>query len=149
MRAVGPPEPDQLVARVLQALEPDRSTTPEARVLRVALAAVGLVQLAAAVPQLLGGDDALSAHATRHLGSFSAALAVGFVYTALRPRRIGGFLPVVATLSICLVVTACVDVVSGRTPIVAESSHLLEVAGLTLLGVLWRLERPARRPPDR
>jgi predicted anti-sigma-YlaC factor YlaD len=148
LHAVSPTQSEQLWDRVLHALEPDRSTSPEARTLRVALAVVGVVQLGVAIPQLLADHGSgLSAHATRHLGSFSAALAVGFVYSALRPRRLGGFLPVVATLSICLVITACIDVVTGRTPIFSETSHLLEVMGLVLLGLLWRLERP-RRPPS-
>jgi predicted anti-sigma-YlaC factor YlaD len=147
LRAVGTPANDQLWDRVINALEPDRSTSPEARTLRVALAVVAVVQLAAAIPQLLAGHGTgLSAHAARHAGSFSAALAVGFVYSALRPRRLGGFLPVVAALSICLVITACIDVFTGRTPIFSETSHLLEVMGLVLLGLLWRLERPQHRP---
>jgi predicted anti-sigma-YlaC factor YlaD len=151
----GPPvrglttDSDGLVQRVMHALEPDRSTSRQARALRISLVVIGIVQFAAAVPLLLGHDtDGLSEHATRHLGSYSAAIAAGFIYTALRPRRIGGFLPVVAVLAGCLVVTGVIDIADGHTGAVAESSHLIEVLGLIILGLITHLERPRRAPSD-
>jgi predicted anti-sigma-YlaC factor YlaD len=155
--AIGPaPSPGgALTGRVLAALEPDRSTTPQARGIRIALVVVALVQGAVAIPELLHAGGGLPAHQSRHLGVFSLALAGGFLYTALRPRRAGAMLPIATLLGIGLVVTAVLDAAAGRTPITAESPHLLEVLGLVLVWMLTRLERPRPRvpyplrPPDR
>ena len=133
---------DTVAGRVLAAIEPDRSTAPETRFVRVALFTVALGQAAVAVAQLLAGGGGLSAHQQRHLGVFSLALAVGFAYTALRPRRVGALLPLAGALAFGLVVTGIIDVAAGRTPIAGESAHLLDVAGLTLLWILVQLERP-------
>lgn len=136
---------DSVVHRVFAALEPDRSTAPETRFVRIALFAVAVGQAAIAIPQLLDGGGGLAAHQSRHVGVFSLALAVGFAYTALRPRRVGALLPFAAALTVGLVVTAVVDATAGRTPIAGESAHLLDVVGLTLMWVLIRLERPRPR----
>lgn len=105
--------------------------------LRVGLAIVGLLQLVLALPALLLGQDAgAPVHVARELGSFDAALAVGFVLAARRPARAAGLLPVVAALAACLVATAGLDVAAGRTPAVGETIHLLDLIGL---GLLWRL----------
>jgi predicted anti-sigma-YlaC factor YlaD len=135
-------EPTGVVDRVLSALEPDRSTSPESKFLRVLLGVVGIVGIVQSVPDLFAPGDGVNAHASRHLGVFMAALAVGFVYTALRPRRIGGLLPVAAVLSAGLVVTAVIDVASGRTPLVGETAHIVEIVGLAVMWILTRLERP-------
>lgn len=128
--------------RVLAAIEPDRSTAPETRLVRVMLLTVAVAQAAIAVVQLLTIGGGLPAHQQRHLGVFSLALAVGFAYTALRPRRVGALLPFAGALALGLVVTGVVDAASGRTPIAGESAHLLDVAGLVLMWILVQLERP-------
>lgn len=143
LRTAADDEP--VVHRVLAALEPDRSTAPETRFVRIALFAVAVAQAAVAVPQLFDGGGGLAAHQSRHVGVFSLALAVGFGYTALRPRRVGALLPFAAALTVGLVVTAVIDASAGRTPIAGESAHLLDVVGLALMWVLIRLERPRPR----
>ncbi len=136
---------DSVVGRVLAALEPDRSTAPETKLVRIALFVVAVAQAAVAVPQLLHGGSGLAAHQARHVGVFSLALAVGFAYTALRPRRVGALLPFAGALAVGLILTGVIDAVAGRTPIAGESAHLLDVVGLTLMWVLIRLERPRPR----
>ena len=133
--------------RVLEALEPDRSTSAESRFLRVALGIVGVLALIQSLPDLFAAGSGTNEHMARHLGVFTAALAVGFIYTALRPRRVGGLLPVAAVISIGLVVTAVIDVTAGHTPIAGETTHVLEIVGLVVMWLLTRFERPRREPP--
>ena len=140
--AIPPVVSSALSDRVLAAIEPDRSTSPQARTLRVALVTIAIAQTAIAIPELFRGGGGITAHQTRHLGVFSIALAAGFLFTALRPRRVGALLPLAAVLAAGLVVTGVLDAAAGRTPIAGESTHLLEVLGLALLWMLTRLERP-------
>jgi predicted anti-sigma-YlaC factor YlaD len=109
------------------------------RELRVALAVVATLQLLLALPALLlGSDGAAPIHAARELGSFSAALAVGFMVCAWQPRRIAGLLPVAGALAAFLAITAVLDLLSGRAIALAEASHLLELGGVGLLLLLGR-----------
>jgi predicted anti-sigma-YlaC factor YlaD len=114
--------------------------------LRVCLALIGLLQIAVALPALILGDDAgLPVHTARHIGSFTAALAVGFLFVAWRPERAAGLLPVASALVAFVIGTTVVDVVTGHTAAFSESSHVTEVVGLV---VTWLLARPdpLRRP---
>jgi predicted anti-sigma-YlaC factor YlaD len=132
--------------RVLGALEPDRSTSAESKFLRIALGIVGVLAFIQAMPELFASGSGANEHMSRHLGVFTAALAVGFVYTALRPRRVGGLLPVAAVISVGLVVTAVIDVTAGHTPIAGETTHILEIVGLVIMWLLTRYERPRADP---
>lgn len=137
-------------ARVMQLLEPDRSTSTASKVVRIVLGVVGIVQCALAIPMLVFGEhDDLMPHDARHFGSFSIALAAGMLYTALRPRRVGAFLPFVGVLTIAFAITAIVDVAQRRTPLGGEAQHLVEVVGLVLLWIVARLERPRRSRRER
>lgn len=116
------------------------------RALRVTLAIVGFVQLVAAVPALVLGDDAGgSVHAARHIGSFDLALAVGFLFAAWRPARIPGLLPVVTVLVACLVGTSVLDLVDGHTGALSETQHVVEIVGLAAAWLLIHPLRPRRR----
>lgn len=120
--------------------------------LRLALAIVALIEIAAAIPVLVSGSDVgLSVHAARHLGSFDVALAVGFFFVAWRPARAMGLLPVVAALVACIVGTAVLDAFAGRTDALAEAHHATEIAGLALIWLLGRVAptpvTPAARYP--
>jgi predicted anti-sigma-YlaC factor YlaD len=141
--------PSDLQQRVLEAIEPDRSSSSEATALRWVLAVVAFAQIVTALPSLFNTSSGLLAHASRHFAVFSIALGCAFLYTALRPRRVGALFPFVVALSIGLLVTACVDVVAGRTPLISESAHLLEIVGLVTLWLLTRIERPRPLPRDR
>ncbi len=55
--------------------------------IRTALAVVALTELVLSVPALFGFDAGASVHVARHVGSLSAALAVGLLYAAWKPVR--------------------------------------------------------------
>ncbi|MGZ8751587.1 MAG: zf-HC2 domain-containing protein [Acidimicrobiia bacterium] len=108
--------------------------------LRICLALIGLLQIAVALPALILGDDAgLPVHTARHIGSFTAALAVGFLFVAWRPERAAGLLPVATALVAFVIGTTVLDVVTGQTAAFSESSHVTEIVGLV---VTWFLARP-------
>jgi predicted anti-sigma-YlaC factor YlaD len=107
---------------------------------RYALLAVGLTQLVLALPALIyGNDPGASTHVARELGSFDIALAVGLLFAVWQPRRAAGLLPFAAALAGTLMVTAALDVASGRAGAIGESQHVLDVVGV---GLLWALSRP-------
>ena len=139
------PAPDltaPILARIGEA-DADRQQQASRREVRGGLVLVGVVALLLALPALVLGDDAgASVHVARELGSFHLALAVGFLVVAWRPGRAAGLLPVVAVLAACLTVTGVVDVAAGRTPVVTETHHLLDLLGL---GLVWLLADPTRR----
>ena len=120
-----------------RAAQEDRRAQRALRPLRVALGVVALVQPALVVPALLSGP----AHDARELGSWHLALAVGFLFAAIRPSRAWGMLPLVAALAGGLVITACVDVLQGNARPGEEVAHAVDLVGL---GCLWVL---GRRPP--
>jgi len=144
--APAPPVPD-LTARVLAAIgsqSKGREVGSRERGLRIALALLGLMQLVVAVPSLLGSDGGVDIHSARHLGSFSIALAVGFLFAAWRPSRVSGLLPVAAALVVCVMGTSLLDVIGGRTAAVGEANHAVEVAGLVAAWLLAHPELPKR-----
>jgi len=135
-----------LVGAVLARVETPKRSRPEWA--RYALFAVAFSQLLLALPALLLGDSlGASVHIARELGSWDVALAVGLLYAAWRPERAAGLLPFAAALAATMVLTAVLDVASGRESAFAESHHLLEIVGLVLLVVLarpaWRRTRPS------
>jgi predicted anti-sigma-YlaC factor YlaD len=120
--------------------------------IRIVLALTGVLQIAVAVPALILGDDAqLPVHIARHIGSFDVALAVGFIWVALRPRQaLAGVLPIAIALVACLTVSSVADVIAGRAAAYGELQHVTDLIGLT---ALWLLSLrmgtaggPTRRP---
>jgi predicted anti-sigma-YlaC factor YlaD len=140
--ARAPAVPD-LTAPILASIGTEhRPDGAHERVLRVVLALVAVVMIVAALPALVLGEDAgLPVHAARHVGSFDLALAVGFLFTAWRPSRVAGLLPVVTVLVVCLIGTSLLDVLDGRTGALAEGQHVVEVVGLA---AAWLLAHPLR-----
>jgi predicted anti-sigma-YlaC factor YlaD len=150
VRLAAAPDVPDLTPQVLAAIGAERAGEPDADaghtlVLRLVLATLGLVQVAVAVPALFGSDGGLAVHSARHLGSFSLALAVGFLFAAWRPSRVAGLLPVAAALVACLIGTSVLDVAEGRAAALGEASHVTEIAGLV---AVWLLTHPGvrRRP---
>ena len=141
--APAPMVPD-LTPEILAAIAAERDAAREQaseRALRWVLGAVGLLQIAVAIPALVLGEDAnLPVHLARHLGSFEVALGVGFLFAAWKPQRAAGILPVVAALVLCLVGSSLLDVLSGSTGAGTEVHHATDVAGLV---VVWLLSRTA------
>jgi predicted anti-sigma-YlaC factor YlaD len=135
------PVPDlthQIMAATADSLPtPGRTTAPGVEWARYGLFTVAMTQLILAVPLLLLGRDSGSAlHTTRELGAFSLALAVGMLVAAWQPERAGGLLPMAGALAAGLIATAVADVVTGHSPIIGETPHVLELVGVVLL---WRL----------
>ncbi len=108
--------------------------------LRICLALIGVLQIAIAIPALILGDDAgLPVHTAHHIGSFTAALAVGFLFVAWRPERASGLLPVATALVAFVIGTTVVDVITGRTAAFGETGHVTEIVGVL---ITWMLTRP-------
>jgi predicted anti-sigma-YlaC factor YlaD len=92
------------------------------------------------LPDFLFGDGGAPLHLARELGSFDLALAVGFLFTAWRPIRAYGLLPLAAALAAGMALTSAVDVAEGRAAALSESAHQLELLGVVLV---WQLARHA------
>jgi predicted anti-sigma-YlaC factor YlaD len=112
-------------------------------IVRVLLTVVALLIVVLSVPALVLGDEQDTAtHAARHLGAFTAAYGVALLVVAVRPARARTMLPVAAVLAGALVITALVDLVDGRIPLVSEAQHLPEVLSVVLV---WLLAVPVPR----
>jgi predicted anti-sigma-YlaC factor YlaD len=112
---------------------------PSLAVLRAALGAIATTQLVLAAPELLA-RAAEHGHATRHLGAWDVAFAVGLLVVAAQPWRARGLLPMAGAVAGVMVLTGVIDAMSGGTPGMAEATHLLEVCGLALLWAIARGE---------
>lgn len=133
--AARPSPVDQAVGRVATAGVP-----PRPHWARFALLAVALTQFLLALgPVLFSARSASSTHLHHELGAWDLALAGALLLVVVRPRYAAGLLPFAATLAAAMVLSAVVDVASGRAAAVNESQHLLELAGLGLLWVISRV----------
>jgi predicted anti-sigma-YlaC factor YlaD len=130
-----------LTAAVMAAHDPVRD--PRRQAARWSLVVVAAAQLLVALPSLLTGSGGDTVHATRELGSWSAALAVGLLVAAWQPARAKGMLPLGIVLAGVLSLGALFDIAAGTTAGAGESIHLLEVAGIALLWLLARREDEA------
>ena len=109
-------------------------------IVRILLAIVAVDVVAFAVRDLLSSSDGdAGVHATRHLGAFSIAYGVGLLVVVVRPARARTMLPVAAVLAGALVVTAVIDLLSGRVPLLGEATHLPELISVLLI---WMLAVP-------
>lgn len=110
------------------------------------LVLAGVAQLALALPAVLGArGDLGSVHTWRELGAAQIALGVGFLFSAVRPSRAAGLLPVAAALVVTGLGGGVVDVVQGHAEALAEARHVVELIALGALAVLAHRE-PAGRP---
>ena len=110
---------------------------------RFSLAAVGVIGIVDALPDLLlGHEHGVPTHVARHIGALTVAMFMGFLYAAWRPHRAMGLLPVAAALAVTMVVSALVDVSGGAAHVLAESAHLIDVAGVVLLWMLAGAPHP-------
>ena len=106
--------------------------------LRYGLVVIGLTMLALALPSLLLHDSGSAIHMTRELSAWDAAFGAGLLFAAWQPGRARGLLPMAAVLAGAQVVGSIIDVASGRSPVVSESHHALELIGVLLLWLLCR-----------
>jgi predicted anti-sigma-YlaC factor YlaD len=109
---------------------------------RALLAVVAAVIVASSLPALLG-EHGTSVHESRHVGAFSIAYGVALVLVVVRPARARAILPVAMVLAGALFITALLDVVEGRVPLVDEAAHLPELVSVVLV---WLLARPLPDP---
>lgn len=133
--------PDLRLPILLAIGQEARSAKHDARLRawRLVLMIAAAMQVGIALPALVFGADAgLPVHVARHLGSFDVAIAVGFMYAAWKPARVGGLLPVLATLAACLVATSAFDVLRGNTAVLSESHHAIDLFGVV---AVWMLSR--------
>jgi predicted anti-sigma-YlaC factor YlaD len=127
---------DAVVAAVLARSRPPRRPT-SLTFARLGLVAVGIVQAAITLPELLfGRDHAAPVHVAHEMGAFAMALAAGFLIAAWKPDRARGMHALVGVAAALLVVTAALDLLHGRTDIGDEAPHLLAIIGWLLLGRL-------------
>lgn len=105
---------------------------------RIGLVALAIGQLAAAVPALAGASDTVALHASHDLGAVELALSACFLLAAFRPRRAGGFVPVLGAVVACLALVAVADVATGRIAATSELPHLVDALGLVMLVAVAR-----------
>lgn len=131
------PVPDLSASIVAAVADAPPARGPRVRDLRVVVALAGVVQLAWAVPLLLGLVDA-GGHLGRDLGAFELALGVGFLLAAWQPHRAAGVLPVAAVVAGAVLVAASVDLLTGRAALLTELPHVGELIGVAALWALCR-----------
>lgn len=149
---MGPDPDDNVLPGLLRSLTNERAAQAERRARRalapwrVGLVLVAVVQPALVLPSLLAGHWVDHAHDARELGSWHLALAVGFLFAAIRPARAWGMLPLVAALVAGLLVTAGIDVAESRVGLAQELAHVVDVSGVACLWALSvRVQRPVLR----
>lgn len=133
------PGPD-VTAAVLPAA-PGRGRARVAGGLRVALAAIGIAQLALVVAQLATGGAVGGGHGGGHVGRESAAwglgLAVGFLWVAARRSRPATLLPVLTAFVGYVVLLNINDLASGRVGLEHVATiHVTEVVGYLIVAAL-------------
>jgi len=114
---------------------------------RGALAVVGAIMvIVGCTSHLFVAHGAAGVHVHRELGAWFAAFGASLLFVAYQPDRARGLLPMAAVLGVFIAGTAAFDVVNGRSTIVEESAHLLELQGVALL---WLAARHASPLPKR
>jgi predicted anti-sigma-YlaC factor YlaD len=140
------PTPD-LVAAVLAETRPRRRP-----VARIALAAVGLLQLLLAVAQLFGAHvhdgETFTGHLVNEGAAWNLALGLAMLAAAWQPRRAVGLLPAVAGFVAVLGVISLVDVLTVGVPGTRMLTHVPLVIGLALLYSVHREHKRDRHDPS-
>ncbi len=112
-------------------------------ILRILLAVVAVQVIAFALPALVLGDVKDTAtHSARHLGAFGVAYGVALAVVVVRPARARSILPVALVLAAAQVITAIVDLATGRIPLVGEAGHVPQIISVVLI---WLLAVPSTR----
>lgn len=108
-------------------------------VLQWALASLGAVLVVIATFAVAPGD---LPHAHRELSAWYGAFGASLLVVAWQPDRARGLFPFAALVGVGLATTAVLDVATGRSPALHEVSHLLELAGVVLVGATARVASP-------
>jgi predicted anti-sigma-YlaC factor YlaD len=113
--------------------------------IRYGLVVIGLTMLALALPSLLLHDSGNAIHMTRELSAWDAAFGAGLLFAAWHPTRARGLLPMASVLVGAQLLGSIIDIASGRSPVVSETHHALEIVGVLLLWLLCRSIGASRR----
>ena len=138
---------DEVLAAVSSAGRlPRRPST--AALARVGLVVIAVAQIAITIPILvLGQDHSAPGHIAHEMGSFDAALAVGFLIAAWRPGRALGMRTLIGAAAVLLAVTAVIDLARGATDVLDEAPHVLALAGWLLVRHLAVVSPPTVEDP--
>jgi predicted anti-sigma-YlaC factor YlaD len=141
--------PDLADAITADVVLPTRRVLRRRFLLRLALVAVGVVQLAIAIPAISGTGlgMAMSEHAAHEGAAWSVAIGVALLAAALAPRRAAGLVPLLGTFIVVLTALSVHDIAAGAVGVDRLLTHVAAVVGLLLLLAIDRAERalPPRR----
>lgn len=141
MRLHAPQAVPDLSGAILARSSPRRAA-PLA-VLQWALASIGAVLVVIATFAVAPGE---LPHAHRELSAWYGAFGASLLVVAWQPDRARGLFPFAALVGVGLAATAVLDVATGRSPALHEVSHLLELAGVLLVGATARVASPLPAP---
>ena len=117
--------------------------------LRYVLLVIGLTMLAVGLPSLVLHDSGRAVHLTRKLCAWDVAFGVGLLFAAWHPARAHGLLPMAAVLASAQLLGSVIDVTSGRSPLVNEAHHVLELVGVLVAWMLCRRVEHTTPAPGR
>ncbi len=115
-----------------------RGLMAAAGVCAIVLAAIGMSQSLATMPST-------EAHIGRELYAFEAALGLGFLLSAWRPRRYAAaMLPVTVAVMLMAVLPSAFELVGSTVDALTEASHLPVLVGLGALLLLFDASQQGR-----
>jgi predicted anti-sigma-YlaC factor YlaD len=143
------PVPDLSESIVANVALPARRVLRRRHLLRLALALVGLAQLAIGIPALTGHSIgmAMSMHSAHEAAAWNLAIGAAFVAVAFVPRRAAGLIPLLVTFLVVLGFLSARDYAAGTVGADRLATHTVALLGLLLLVALDRAERAL--PPGR
>lgn len=143
------PVPDLSDAILASVALPARRVLRRRHLLRIALALVGLAQLAVGLPAVTGHTIgmAMSMHSAHEAAAWNLAIGAAFVAVALLPRRAAGLIPLLVTFLAVLAFLSARDYAAGTVGAGRLATHVIALVGLLLLVALDRAERAL--PPGR
>lgn len=115
---------------------------------RWALGIVGAAQCALGATEMLATMVAAAHNATQtssESAAWNIALAVAFIWSAIRARQANGLLPVLTTFTAIVLALSMLDISTGQAGYLREAWHLLTLLGLVLVIRLTRSNPSQRR----
>lgn len=115
---------------------------------RSLLAVLGIAQAGLAYPFLVFGQDSMDSpiHVAHETGAWNGALAVAFLWVALRPRAGAGLLPMLSAFVAILFMVSVPDLLGGHAATGRVAAHLLTAAGLAILALMVRYQPVPGQP---
>jgi predicted anti-sigma-YlaC factor YlaD len=143
LRVTGLESPDLSAQILADVVLPAARVGRYRRGLRAALALLGFIQWALALPALFGDSVgmAMSMHASHESAAWNLALGAAFIAVAVKPVRAIGTLPILATFVAVLSVLSVPDLAAGTVPPERLASHTGVLVGLVLVALMSRSHR--------